>query len=173
MNTLALFDQIDLEPAWVPIRSTPVDWPDRDSGNGGFTKETWAAWRKEHPERCRDCGTTHKINAGGSNGWMCDDCAEIDQCRDLNCTPVLERRTVANFTVDELAHCDNCHWFIHDRSAWDDEFDAEDLSDELANHARPRHVSHWGKSHLIGEHDRLIRERSKRRSQYLKAQVGA
>lgn len=150
----------DLEldnPAWEPIVKV------LGGGLGEYIKD----------DRCRDCGAKGAYNQGGAgNGvafMVCDRCAEIDSCRLQICTPILERRKVPNFTVDELAHCETCPWFVLDRSGWDDNFNADDLTDVLAEHAQPRHVSHWGNSHPVEKHDRLVRAQAERRAAYLKA----
>ncbi len=156
--TMQLTFDLELEaPEWVPIY--------KPFGNN------LAAYIRD--DRCRDCGVKCAYNQGGSNErgifTVCDGCAEIDSCRLQVCTPILERRKVATFTADELAHCESCSWFVLDRSGWDDKFDADDLQDMLAEHAQPRHVSHWGCAHPVEKHDGLVAAQAKRRTAYLKA----
>lgn len=75
---------------WIPLKPTPIPWPEPDKPQGGFTAQTWAEFRKSHPERCRDCGTTKNINGhSGSDGPICDGCAQIDRCRPHSKAPHL------------------------------------------------------------------------------------
>lgn len=130
-------------------------------------------------DRCGLCGTrTRGCNQGGTRtGKVCDDCAQIDSCRLVCCEPVAERRP-ARVGVDqfECAHC-ACGWWAFE-TYWHDEgehrpYTAEEVADLLAEHAQPRHVSHWGHAHPPSRHDELVRAQAKRRAAYLKKEVAA
>jgi len=138
-------------------------------------EETRVEWEPIFGEDglCRDCGIKTAFNQGGARPGLglfvvCNGCAGIDGCREQHCSPVIERRARPDFTVDEVAHCPNCSWFILDGAPWEDEpYTADDLMDMLAEHARPRHVSRWGESHLIAEHDQLVADQAERRARYV------
>lgn len=123
---------------------------------------------------CRDCGAKTAYNQGGAGRSgiyaICDGCAQLDNCRLRTCRPVIERREASGFAVEEVAHCQDCSWFVIDRTGWDDAFEVDDL---VAEHARPRHVSHWGMTHFMEEHDGLVAAREKRRAAYLRRQETA
>jgi hypothetical protein len=120
---------------------------------------------------CGLCGTKCSFNQGGSRtGAVCDACALIDSCRLVCCEPVAERRK-AHIGVDqfECAHCD-CGWWQFE-TYWHDEgeyrlYTPEEVTDMLAEHAIPRHVSHWGMSHPPEKHDDLVKAQAKRRAAY-------
>lgn len=123
--------------------------------------------------RCGLCGATSKLNQGGTlTGNVCDDCAQIDSCRLVECTPVAERRPDRmQKDRDKCAHC-ACGWWAnaeywHDDGEWR-QHTPEEVADMLAEHAQPRHVSHWGETHPPGEHDRLVAAQAKRRAAYLR-----
>lgn len=161
MEQLA-FD-FDVTPEWVPI-VVPTQ----------MSLESLLA-----PSRdlCRDCGVRCAFNQGGAGRGVlyqvCDECAKVDSCRLRCCTPVAERRPAKMWGErEEAAHCD-CGWWLYlDR--WDDDgptrvpLTPDEVLDLMAEHARPRHVSHWGASHLVTEHDDLIDRRERRRAAYRK-----
>ncbi|GAA3730391.1 hypothetical protein GCM10022239_03730 [Leifsonia bigeumensis] len=141
-------------------------------------EETRTVWEPIYGDpithACRDCGKRTSFDQGGGipgvGGFtVCDGCAQIDQCRLQVCTPVIERRKAASyFVVPELAHCNDCYWFVLEPSTISGEtITADDLIDMCAEHARPRHVSHWGESHLVEAHDGLVRKQAQRRAKYL------
>lgn len=124
---------------------------------------------------CRDCGTKRVSGTGGGTPGLgqyevCDECAAIDECRIREHEVVIERRASSFLTVDELAHCAFCHWFVSVHE-WADgtatDVTPERLAELAAEHVRPVHTSHWGKSHEITEHDGLVAARAHRRAAYL------
>jgi hypothetical protein len=130
-------------------------------------------------DRCRDCGAKCAFNQGGATPgiglfMVCDECAKLDRCRLVCCTPVAERRpSRIGLTLDEGAHCD-CGWWIW-AERWDDDdpkaripLTPDEVVDLMAEHAEPRHVSRWGKAHLVAEHDELVAARERRRAAYRK-----
>lgn len=173
MTNDALFDIDDFAetrgPSWEPIY---VMFPSVDG---------LAAMLAE--QRCRDCGVKVSWMTGGGSRpglgsfQVCEDCAQLDACRLRCCEPVAERRR-AKVGVDqwECAHCD-CGWWEFE-TYWHDEgehrsYTAEEITDMLAEHAIPRHVSHWGKSHFVTVHDDLVKAQARRRAAFLAKRVAA
>lgn len=118
--------------------------------------------------RCGFCGVKCSFNQGGSKtGAVCDECAQIDHCQIRPHEPVIERRPSRLLNIDEAAHCLKCAWFLSVADSEDVEYTPEQVAARVAEHARPRHTSHWGMSHEIGDHDRLVAERARRRAKYL------
>jgi hypothetical protein len=161
MTQLA-FD-FDIDPEWVPILK-----PTR------LSLETLI----DPTDRCRDCGIKCAFNQGGAGGGamytVCDDCAKIDACRLVCCSPVAERRpSKIGLTRDEGAHCSCGWWIFAERWSEDDALSREpltpdELTDLMAEHAEPRHVSHWGESHPVAMHEALVAKRARRRAAYTK-----
>lgn len=122
--------------------------------------------------RCGLCGSKCGYNQGGSRtGAVCDDCAGVDSCRIRPHETVAERRKSGSATnSDEVAHCTQCTWSLFSmrwvESEWV-EFSEEEVAAAMAEHVRPRHTSHWGVSHEIADHDRLVAAQEKRRAKYL------
>lgn len=121
---------------------------------------------------CGLCGTKCAYNQGGTRtGAVCDDCAQIDLCTIRDHEAVIERRSIPAHRIEQVAHCEHCGWFLA-LEHWADEgawvlYTPEEILDACAEHNRPRHTSHWGMSHEIGEHDALIAKQARRRAKYL------
>lgn len=125
--------------------------------------------------RCGLCGTKCSFNQGGTTtGAVCDDCAQVDGCSIREHNPIVERRpSPFSMSTDQVAHCDNCGWWVNADHRNDDgdwvPLTGDEVLDLCAEHARPRHTSHWGVSHEIAQHDALVAAQAKRRANYRKA----
>jgi hypothetical protein len=124
--------------------------------------------------RCGLCGTKCSYNQGGTRtGAVCDGCAQVDLCTIRPHDPVIERRPSSlNSALVEVAHCSRCGWWVLEHYRDDDGNDVAYTPDELLDmcsvHVAPRHTSHWGFSHEIADHDRLVAAQAKRRAAFLK-----
>lgn len=72
---------------WQPIHAARYPFEhDREGFAVSLPDQEWKAWKQAHPDRCRDCGTTAKLNSGGAGDGagfeLCDDCAQLDGDRD-------------------------------------------------------------------------------------------
>lgn len=147
--TDTLFELEDTLPEWVPL-----GWNDA--------------------MLCGLCGRKTTMNQGGTEtGPVCDDCARIDRCRLQCCTPVAERRPAkVGHEREECAHCQDCGWFLF-LEQWTDDgewkpYTPDEITDLMAAHAAPRHVTHWGEAHPPEKHDELVRAQQQRRDAYWK-----
>lgn len=137
------------------------------------TRTEWVPLGWNDGMLCGLCGRKTTMNQGGSDvGPVCDACAAIDRCRLRCCTPVVERRpSMFGHEREESAHCDDCGWFLLLERWTDDgelkQYTPEELTDLLAQHAEPRHVTHWGMTHPPAQHDALVKAQAKRRAAYL------
>lgn len=183
----ALADVWTDAPEWEPVWEARIEdygwrWDEGktllyDGDGSRVTKEQWNAYRNS--SRCRDCGTRCEMNRGGSgvagrSFRVCDACAPLDGAR------IVEHRSrrcdprpgfISHWTV--AADCLDCGWQV-----WTERFKGEAPSMELeptpaevidadiARHARPHYVGHWGDPHEIAEHDDLVRAQAKRRANY-------
>ncbi|WP_157001412.1 hypothetical protein [Agromyces laixinhei] len=102
MSDLALFD---LAVAWVPI---PVPDYDMAAYDALPKAEKRPAWRVHVAEyRCRDCGTRQHLNQGSGQFVICDECALVDQCREVDPDQCRSLWGVPAHTLaehDELTH---------------------------------------------------------------------
>lgn len=126
-------------------------------------------------DRCGLCGTRVRgMNQGGSlTGVVCDDCAQIDSCRIRDHEAFVVREHERNHTrALVVARCLFCAWWLNgDRWTGDRwvPLTVDEVVAAIAVHVRPRHTSHWGMSHEIADHDRLVAAQAKRRAAYLRA----
>jgi len=133
-------------------------------------------------DRCRDCGRKAAYNQGGATPgvgsyMVCDGCADIDGCRLQVCNPYPVWCSDRGTHTELAAMCEDCPWWLPAKH-WGDGGEwrlltADEVTDMLAEHAAPRHVSHWGHSHPPGKHDDMVRAQAKRRAAYLAKQKEA
>lgn len=160
----ALFDLDDFEETrteWVPIVIR-------------FDEQPLVRKLKAFDIICRDCGCKTAYSQGGADRdghyAVCDDCAQLDNCR-ISVHEITEERRPGEYGRTEVARC-SCGWWLWaehwaDEGEWR-ELTPEQITDLLAGHLRPRHVSRWGKEHEIAEHDRLVEAQARRRAAYLR-----
>lgn len=125
-------------------------------------------------DRCGMCGTrVHGMNQGGTRtGVVCDDCAQIDSCRIREHETFIVRRVARDLPgALRVAECLHCAWFLnaHDYTGGGSiPRTVQNVIEKCAEHVRPRHTSHWGMSHDIADHDRLVAGQARRRAAYLR-----
>lgn len=172
-TTEQLMFDFDVTPEWTPLFHAPFDWTIYEALPKTEAVAMWKAYRATW--RCRDCGR-HKFtwshacggaNAGGSYD-VCDDCAALDGCRLRTCEPETGRRkSVLNGT--DVAWC-SCGWFVFEKFVDDEGVYRPHTVDEVAvmceRHMVPRHVSRWGLSHSLVEHEQLMARQAKHRAAY-------
>lgn len=123
-------------------------------------------------ERCGLCGTRCSFNQGGTRtGAVCDDCAQIDECRIREHDAIVMRGRDRNLPgAVRIARCLHCAWFLN-AHRWEDgqsiPLTVDEVAQAMEHHVRPRHTSHWGVSHEIDQHDGLVAAQARRRSSYL------
>lgn len=141
------------------------------------TRTEWVVLSSQW-ERCGLCGTRCGYNQGGTDtGPVCDACAVIDRCRVREHEAIIVRYRDRNLPgAVRVAKCLHCAWFLN-ADRWEDGESIPRTVDEVAEamleHVRPKHTSHWGVSHEITDHDRLVGEQAKRRAAYLRQVVAA
>ncbi|MGO2112570.1 MAG: hypothetical protein ACTH31_13255, partial [Pseudoclavibacter sp.] len=165
-----------------PVYSPAFDGP--PAGAKGGLDAAWKAHKRDHPDRCRDCGSTSALNQGGSVSpvgatlmLVCDPCAALDGARIVEhharrCDPRPDT-SLPHWTI--AADCANCTWTV-----WDERFvedgepmqveptPADVIDAQIALHRQPRWVSLWGATHPLEQHDQLVAAQARRRDAYLK-----
>lgn len=173
--SLALFD---LEaPEWAPVYEPRGGWEARGVSATESTPEEWVAFQRSL--RCRDCGglmrrLRHTRSCGGVRDGgsfeLCDDCAALDGCRLRCCEPIAKRGSGSLTGIEHSAVC-GCGWWLAYEHRDDDgdwlPYTVEEVADAVAEHMIPRHVSHWGMTHFLAEHDALTVGQAKRRAEFL------